>query len=481
MSYKCPLCLRDLTPEDTLVRFCTKHSEKYEPFKCTPDNIPRVFFCPKRGCYSNFEIEQGVFLLHVGCDAKNPFWNADKKQTVIPGDNRDSTTVTATVNVGRDLKDGVEVQHWEIGMLRVVPNMYEEMWFPLMLLLATNGTDARGARLGALVELSGAASVGKTIIALQSMDYQGYVPSGMRDLSVIVKGFIYSRTPPLAAFIPMLSIMHLHTLLRLDRIGTYTPLGTRAMPGDLKAALFLPRPDAAANGNRGDSGVVSRFFQEMGGLFGGLIGKGGAVGVGSRHWYSLLFYDSAGEDVEAETMRWELRAVDKLAVFIDAQEIFSGPETSIGVAVQRISRNWTSERKPCALVVTKLDLVFGSKYRVSGQEHAVDESKIREMTQAGGPGDTSGIREMLIQWLKSDRSGTRQQLLGMLEDDRRRDGKGDSYIERVFFVWTENLSETQRGDHLQPESHGLLQLVCWCLDREWAEINQSLGAASRKA
>ncbi|MDT7604596.1 MAG: hypothetical protein QOF61_2593, partial [Acidobacteriota bacterium] len=52
MSYRCPLCLKELTAADQLVRFCPTHNKQRldAPFNCEPSTLTRRVFCPRLGC-----------------------------------------------------------------------------------------------------------------------------------------------------------------------------------------------------------------------------------------------------------------------------------------------------------------------------------------------------------------------------------------------------------------------------------------------
>jgi hypothetical protein len=78
----------------------------------------------------------------------------------------------------------------------------------------------------------------------------------------------------------------------------------------------------------------------------------------------------------------------------------------------------------------------------------------------------AGERELVCEWLekgighnRSTKATLEQQLLGILTDQTK--------VDRVFFVWTENLSDPNQ----LPTTKGLVKFVSWC--REGAQMERS--------
>jgi hypothetical protein len=494
-------------------------------------------FCPKV-CRNNEQIVDGVFLLHLGCEAKNPFWDKTRKVIAVPGTDPDGITTEGEIDLGAG-SERKEVRHWEIGMLRQVPNnLSDEMWFPLMLLRATAEQDPSQRRVGALVELSGTQRVGKTVVALQAMDDQGYVPTGSRDRSVRVNGFIFSRTQDeRASNTPLLSMLYLHSCLMSDGVGAVAPQGTPPRTrGDVKAAFILPADNplaARSDGNQMASGLLQRARSFLGkaAIFGaGAVSRANAARTKRHYWHTIIFYDAAGEDEDKDRPRPEMVAVDKLAIFLDARVLLEDDNkliaeenelqdaidenvkkiqllaqsggsaeeqrrldveraqkqgrldevklilTSIETAVRRIAANNDGRQIPCCIVITKLDLVND---KLSDDVKQKVKRVVNDLS-----GDSSVLaRELLTSWLQGDGvRGNKQRLLRLLDEDERLATNGSrarapgrrkrtKNIDRVFFVWTENLTNMRRRDRIQPESHGLIQFVCWCLGNRWSDIN----------
>jgi hypothetical protein len=356
------------------------------------------------------------------------------------------------------------------------------MWFPLMLLRATgerNGT----SQVGRFIELSGATAAGKTILAIQAMNPSGYAGGSVYDL----KNFIFSRVGDFknVAFINFIQTLHLNTLLRRGSRDLFLPRGTPPGPRNLRVVFFKPNSfgsAALAERDRNWKGYGKRLLKMTwkGGLkflktdvhagFSEIFGSQGL----RAYWHSLAFYDMSGEFYENEDVMRDV--LDKVAVVIDAQEIFApqaegGPsEKSIQVAVQRLSR--AIERKQlCYLVITQLDRVkerMGQDDWKTVVQLADDVSEIgkdrgwlvrnREMLFPARP---STERQLLEKWLGASPNENRLRLKDSLR-----------HVEAIFFIWTDNLPTANKptAQTKIPVSHGLAKFVCRCMDIEWDQI-----------
>lgn len=479
MSYKCPLCLTELTHEDLLVRFCTDHPE-FPPAEFSlhdsEEALPHEAFCEGGTGSCNSTIHPGVFLRHVGCHAKNPFWNGTsvdipggRNSPAMAGSARliDSTTdyQMTTISGVRNTK----VTHWEIGMLKSVPAS-NEMWFPLMLLRATSEYETINGqkyRIGALVELAGAATVGKTVLAMQAMEYDGYTPASDDNRHIEVTGYMFSRLPPgrNALNNPFLATLYYNNLMLNNESGLFPLDQTERMSGDVKVAFVAPSPktDGEVATQRSHVKGGRRFLKTISELVRGGVEVIFSPATANAFWYTVAFYDVAGESFrQGDTTPDELeRAVDKAAILVDAEEVFGKPGTSIAIANERI-RKVVSERKlPHCLIVTKLDLVMD---RLSPEEqesvYAIAEDLNRDYDREA--------KQLLTSWLGQTPSN---QSITQLKN--RLPG-----IQRVFFTWTKNLPTVTAGGEVhtsseQPRSYGLARFVCWCIDRTWNDINQA--------
>lgn len=461
MGYKCPLCLKDLTGDEKLSRFCIQHGTS-EEFIFAESR--EKMFCPEPDGSCNDLIETGVFLRHLGCPAENPFWDQTSKRVQIATDN--SSTIRHTITTANGPQD-VQVTHWEIAMLQSVPTDAKEMWFPLMLLRAT-AEERNGKRIGALVELAGAREVGKTVLALQAMDYQGYIPLGGSG-HIGVKDYIFSRRLEGGTGNPLLDKLYLRHLMETNK-AFVIPQGTIRGAHDLKVVFITPSAYSKPEGR--DRQVEP---SESAGAHGWLNKIANSIkhdwhllkedlkrlllpvyqpGAERSFRYTVAFYDTAGEEAEKEDLilqRLE-HAVDRVAVLIAADDIFQASSgQSLQVALQRINRLSDQKLLNRCLVVTKVDCIMN-------QLPPEEKEKVRRI--AGdleqNPEQDEEAHNLLIGWLKQK---GHQELANKLAEFK------------VFFVWTEGLPEAGEGEGVVPYSWGLAKFICWCLGITWPMIN----------
>ena len=470
MPQRCPLCLKDLGQSEQIVRFCLTHRTTQQ-FNCV-DN-PTAIFCPARDGRCNESPNSGVFLRHIGCEAKNPFWDKTKKHIELPGDDspsfRNTSTVPHKVSTSKGVSD-VEVFHWQIGMLRAVPPDPEEMWFPLMLLRATTEVHQR-RRIGVLVELAGAKRVGKTVLAVQAMDSKGYVSNETKGRSLTLKDYIYSRRPESMTIAPLIEMFYLRDIMERNHAFDPNALGTRAEPGDLKVVFIEPPRDSESNEPL-NNGYVSGRLREFGSDIWwqikdllGMSAHSGATSSGHPYWFTVIFYDTAGELHQrgAQVLSRIEEAVEKAAVFVNAVELFdpahdtSSPDSSITVAKRRLEALKGKKSVECSLIVTQLDLVWG---KIAKE----DQEKIKRIAQAVdfNPTDDKEARKVLLKWLRTSKDQNIRSL------DRLMKGV------KVFFVWTVGIpTDESKYKGARTYSYGLARFICWCLGAQWREITHA--------
>jgi hypothetical protein len=467
MPHRCPLCLKELRQDEDLVRYCLKHRQA-ETFNCV-DNASGMF-CPTRNGPCNDSPDNGVFLRHINCDAKNPFWDAAKKRVVLPGDDNTlfstSSTVPHKVYSSRGMLD-VEVFHWQIGVMRQLPRDAEEMWFPLMLLRATAEVHQR-RRIGALVELAGTKRVGKTVVAVQAMDAKGYVSSEQNGRSLSLKDYIYSRKPDDMAIAPLLDMLYLRDIMERNHAFDPNALGTKPGPGDLKVIFIEPPRNSAPTTSTQDGDLMGRvreFLRDIWWQIKELLGfsaYSGALSSSRPFWYTVMFYDTAGEHHRrgAEILIRLDEAAEKAAVFVNAVELLdpahdaTSPESSITVATRRLKGLQGKKHIECSLVITHLDL---AKERMAKE----DWEKVRQIAQAveGNPSDDKPARHLLISWLRQSQSQNVRSMEKLLKGVK------------VFFIWTEGIPEDEsQYKGARTYSFGLARFICWCLGVQWREI-----------
>lgn len=487
MPLKCPLCLSSLAESDQLVRFCLQHKTS-EKFNCVENS--EKLFCPDRNNSCNVTLDNGVFLYHVGCAAKNPFWDSIKKQVVLPGDDSPTFQHTSVVPHNILVQNGppasVEVFHWQIGVLRALPGNVEEMWFPLMLWRAATEFHHR-RRIGTLVELTGARSVGKTVIAVQAMDAKGYAQPcsnneqplpgkqangyGQNDhdsRNLTLKDYIYSRRVG-TADVPLLSMLYLRDVMGRNHSFDARALATRPGPGDLKAIFIAPAAGVESNSlsSRNDLGVSlkeagRRVWDELKELLGLSKLSGATTTSLFPFWHAVVFYDTAGELSQRRSQILNLieDAVSKAAILINAAELFDPkhdstlPDSSITVARQRLSDLSEKRNIECSLVITQLDLVMN-------QLAPEDRQKAYEIARAveKSPADDKEARRLLIKWLRASPAENIRGIERLLKGVK------------VFFVWTEGIpTDESKYKGARTYSYGLARFICWCLGVQWQEI-----------
>ncbi len=507
MSYRCPLCLKLLDASEKLERRCTTHPDRNKTFNCGHSNMPRQIFCPASGCRCADEISNGVFLRHVGCAEHNPFWDGSKID--LDGQSHESWAAFLIDFGAGDIS--VQVQHWLIGVLRNFPRDVREMWFPLMLLRAT--AERNGSRrIGRLVELSGARSAGKTILAVQAMNPHGYAPTpGLG--SVLINNFIFSRRVGERTerhFRSFIETLHLSTLLRRSDKNIFLPEGTPHGARNLRVAFIKPAVWSPAPSDGTWKGLLMRIGRMLwhdgkrilrDDVTGGISDIFGGQGV-RPYWHAIVFYDKSGEVDENEDVITDI--LDKVAVVVNAAEILGlaeeeenaedvldlfevkpntgnvldlpkakpALEKSLEVAVQRIIKAIESKQL-CYLVVTQLDKV---KKRIGADWQQVqriaddltdigkDRGPLSRAWSKLSPRRSSPAHQLLEKWLGDEQVGNRRQLKDHLKD-----------VEEIFFIWTDDLP-TPGVPALReklPSSHGLAKFVCRCLEIEWEQINQS--------
>lgn len=469
MPHKCPLCLKYLDQNEQLVRFCLTHRTTQQ-FNCV--DSPTAMFCPARDGQCNESPDSGVFLRHIGCEAKNPFWDETKNRVELPGDDtttfRHTSTIPHKVSTSNGMSD-VEVFHWEIGMLRTVPSDAEEMWFPLMLLRATTEVNQR-KRIGALVELAGTKRVGKTVVAVQAMDSKGYVNNEENGRSLILKDYVYSRRPDGAVIAPMIEMLYLRDIM--DRNHGFDPgaLGTRPGAGDLKAVFIEPARNAESTKHFDDGNLkwkAREFGNDIWSQLKDLLGlarQSSATSSSHPFWYTVLFYDTAGELSHrgSQILSRIEETVEKAAVFVNALELLdpsydsSLADSSVTVATRRLKALKGRKNIECCLVVTHLDLV---KDRIAKG----DWEKIEQIARAvdANPFDDRETRKLLITWLRKSKDQNVRNLNTLLKGAK------------VFFLWTEGIpTDESLYKGALTYSFGLARFVCWCLGAQWTDIAQ---------
>ncbi len=471
---KCPLCLRVLDRTQHLLRFCPKHPKDTETFVCSMEHLvvespDCKILCPKPECRDARLIRDGVFLLHVSCEAHNPFWKADRGGVVIPeepffNDELEGRVVRRTVT------------HWELGLLRRVLEVEAhkgraEMWFPQTLLRATYERP-RGKRTGSFIKLCGARSVGKTILAYMALYSRNLDPGQY------IEHFIYlppreAAEQPEKEFLQALYPMDVLAKARPSASDLVLPTAPTRL--NMKAVFVAngssgeaARPRQAATRPQGFLGVCRQLFSKFTEEITHEVSSTDTPSrfslrrhVIARTPYTLAFYDSAGEEAEREdaVRLAELdRHADVVAALLNAQDLVcfrkqpAAPQppnyqNSIPIAYQRLHPGQFGGRPVIrCLIVTHLD--------------EVDDADLKRKAAAivrSSSSQPAGERELLVEWLAAE-TGDDQDADVQAEQGLLELVGNPAIVHRVFFVWTENL----KSGKALPKCRGLGRLVAWC-------------------
>jgi hypothetical protein len=553
MEYRCPLCLKELKAADKFVRYCTNFESKNclpDVFDCTPTNLQTKIFCKK--CPKDFRDAEGVFLLHKGCEVKNPFvvqgsasdtrrietglteksdrgiytppdklgasptYKVTSKNTagfsketdgdfaVLLGESVAENRQTSNyepeqvieTEVESTANESIEFGHWILNFMRNLPTEDEirekfpdsdqelsgsfpgdEMWFPLSLFRAITETDNNERRCAAIVELFGAKSVGKTIVAIQSMNYKGYKkPEFMFD--GLAGNFILTqvnRAEVGTSQNSMMADLCLNYILLNSQPNVVLPEGTENSVGTLKVTFFkqtnkttktsleetvekksILDDETKAVAKKGFAKFLSILYE----LFGKTVPatevekqfdklkpqKPAQLTTAKNPFnYALIFYDVKGE--HARFTNAELKnikqGVEKVAIFVSAVEMMEGSGDSLSTANSQLLKLKSSNKSIC-LVITKIDSLPANNQLKECLENLADNNNSEQ------------VRNKLLETLQL-----------------QIDSKGDGNIRQlrhymtnpelpIFPVWTEGLSEDGKTSTVQPKSFGMDEFVNWC-------------------
>ncbi len=433
MPAKCPLCFQKLDPLQQLARVCLTHKDRAQTFSFDIDR--KDIFCQVKTCENPRSIQTGVFLRHIGCPAKNPYWKSEKEGVVVP----ESDTLDREGKV-------FQVQHWMFGALRELAELdpkASEMWFPLHMFRTVNWyplDERQGQQIGATIRLAGAKNAGKTVLATMALVPYGYaqpqpVPAFRVENFIYVspEGIGHVQQPQeqfLQALLPF-------SMLRDQRNAPEWVAGTPPTRANIKAAFFR-------------ANVEDRKWAEE-------IWK--YVLNSKEPWHSLLFYDTAGEDNEKPAEKHK-EPVDIGAVVLDGSELGFFEHITPPNAKTASERLVTIAANRKCLIVTKVDLI----------QHDLllpEERELIAKLRTGEPLEPGVERDVLRRWLREAHAlPAERDLAEQLAD-----------VE-VFFIWTEGINDTAPGR--LPQTYGLRRFVSWCLDGRFASKKVTKGKAKGK-
>lgn len=500
MSYKCPLCLTPLANGVRLQRYCVKHRVSKE-FNCHPRTLRAEIYCSESGDNCNETTEDGVFFRHIGCSYKNPFWNEAKGVVEVPVQSEETSAgYQLDFGLGGEREVRVVVQHWLLGVLALLPENISEMWFPAMLLRATAETSSLWRRVGVLVELAGAKESGKTILAMMSMNQHGYTLVNGSSPEIEVRDFIYSshKEGNQGEFLRYVETLHLSTLLKDgQRKRLFLPQGT-FRGRSVKVSFIkpsknwqIPTDDGVEADLRWPKKLALKALFAVPNLVKGIVSQTALVAWQIVHaatsypfWYTVVLYDTAGEANDARDIQRELDAIDKVAIVVNAGEIFGlakqlhvAPDENVGesgqieedgetefggledqsikTACDRIAKG-VDRRQKLYLIVTQMD-------RIKEQIKA-DWPRVEVIVDSiGSKHFNREAKEMLSQWLAQSHAPHADDLKNKL---RR--------VKDVFFVWTEDLPKSLAPNRQarMPRSRGLAKFICDCLGVKMSQITK---------
>lgn len=442
---RCPLCLKELKTGAEFLRVCRAHDEPaigpvlYHPrdravFACDAEDCP--------GDKMDSSLVHGIFLLHVGCECENPFWNAGTNKVDVP-----SIAQVAWKTGARTF------EHWEVDVLRELAKAApdrKEMWYPIALFEALNGTGHRG-RTGCLLLLHGPMSSGKTILATMAMNPESFDrPARELQVAFEVEHFVYVSPSLPGAVVPhaaFLLALYPLSLFRANLVDSTWATATLPVHRYVRATFVRMKreqkedgEDKAPRGGKGWLGELSEVF------------GGGRTPWPDTEYLSIVFYDPAGEvsDDPANPQITRLsRAVDAQGVLIDATELArfgsaprltAGTLSTIALAEDRLHVLGAHKSRRC-VIVTKIDKVVS---QLDDQEKVV----VRNLLQ-GRLADHAQLKKLLVAWLF--RGGSQEKRLAQAL-------KLDKGCE-VLFAWAQDLDDPGR----MPRGVGTVDLLSWCL------------------
>jgi hypothetical protein len=449
-SFRCPLCLKRLGPNEELLLFKSAPAD-------SDSDLPQVELV---ACLGNFmeqvmrfvgrlenNIQGGVFVSHVNCDVKNPFLGGGRIE--LPAGDGESCELTFTDESGGTKNIPKTVAHWIVRMLRLTKahsDTYEPMWYPYLLLAATASADSADTRrpYGNLIELAGSRSVGKTILAVQLIQ-EGLLALALAGARVSSREYFSPRGDTSGDAFKK----ELYTFSNWKHMPTMRPSPTRSTPGDLRAVFIervenreaSPAPQVSEPSAR--QKWASDFLRKLRALISGVQEDGNRAVEEpvrfevSRTRIPILFYDTAGESQVdmSETTRRVRELTNKLVVCIDGEELCDRRRSkeSIRLACKRlddlIDERDVRRRRTC-IVVTKSDLI---EDRSSPEE----VEQLRAAAAGLNGSKHQSARQLLISMLEKFRTSDNDKLREFLS----RRGEA-TLIHNVFFVGTRNLPLT---------------------------------------
>jgi hypothetical protein len=371
MPLRCPLCLAPVTAGTRFQRVCSTHGTSSGLAKEVivgeeaPEELLERMRCPYFGCLANLGIVYpAVYLSHVGCEeGKNPLAGVGSAETGTHSFSAPHPRSGASSPVG----------HWQTGLENLLLKSFApgarpaEMFFPAALLRAT-GRPSRAAnrsQVGVLVELSGPTKVGKTLLAMQALDAQGYEKRITKLVGHLAGDFIYCSPELPGSSTPgrtYLQILKMRELMAKNELFDDWLDATPERPRSIKA-VFFSRSKALVTAKEPPKGIRGELANSRDLVRVMLKRAMGSAGA-STDSSVVVFYDLAGETSEAAAhirTREHEANVDVLAVVVEFPQVTCNPP-DLGDVIGRLReagrfKEARGRGVRCCLVVTKLDLL----------------------------------------------------------------------------------------------------------------------------
>lgn len=469
MAYKCPLCLKMLNQNDELYRFCYQ-CETTRIFKFSEINLNNNITCSKKECRKSLKIVEEIFFAHKNCEKINPFWDGSNLN-VPPNTNLDGNKISLPFQYGEK-----SFQHWQIKLLtklketkstvkETAQNVSEikEMWFPGMLLRATN-EKRNGKRIGQIVSLIGTLKAGKTILALQTLDDEGYVSPHSKERIELVD-YIFSQARRGLAIQPIFDLLRTRSQMKRNS-AFFKPLPTTRENLNLYAVFF--KPMAEPEGNKEKQPKAEKALS-WGFISGAIKDAFKEEDSSQPFFYTLALYDVAGEDVANEVNHIDKikQQADKIALVIDSTDLLENngnPNWGDNLAdtLETLRSLKSNPEKPFCVIFTKIDIFFQKLSSINFTDlegfkkrlFEGNQKSIKEFLQARQPKIINIVNEHLNPTL----GHLFRELLSLTENNP------------IFFIETSPLSENAVEHQTQPLSKGLDTFVCWALEISKSEI-----------
>lgn len=487
MAYKCPLCLKELSVDDKLIRYCYK-CDQADFVKGNAESLKINLKCKKPFCKANGLVEEGIYFAHLVCEKSNPFWNGEKLN--VPDNAKiDGIEITLPFPKGEP-----SFKHWQINLLSKTINSkveakiskttnsngevktvvetkkvseVAEMWFPSVLLRAME-EKRTGKKLGQIVALIGTKKAGKTILALQALDEEGYTNPSLSE-KIEIEDYIYCTRLGGVAIQPIFELLRLRNFMWANR-PFYVPPPTIRETVNFYAAFFSPTKTTLQKKEAAEEAAKSSSIEQAKGVWGKVVSlweylTGAPKDSKKPFYFTLALYDVAGEAVEKEVEQIEKikNSVDKIALVIDATDLIEikGDEKGI-LAEHRRGLKKLKELgdKPFCVVLTKTDL-FAQYLKT----HPAFNYEVEQNRQGFYNGNQTVIKDLLENWKQTVATNSSPanrpiNLLNFLSDLISLDNQTP-----IFMVETRNLpTDAEEMIDAQPFSLGLDTFVCWCLE-----------------